>query len=107
MGFKSAMLFKQGSCVALPPLMGCLSERRLAGASASLCPRPTLLCKDICSARAKRLVALAAATVGVYSISLGLVQINLGDDASNLKMAFVLVGNSLLCLCLYFVLRCA
>ena len=53
----------------------------------------------------RRRVAAAAALVGVYSIAVGILQLTLGHSARSAVAAATLVGNLLLCLGLWLILR--
>jgi len=69
--------------------------------------RPILHCvaKELCDNPTGRLVLIAALLVGVYSISLGAVQIGLGATQPMAVAGVTVVGNCVLCTTLYAVLR--
>jgi hypothetical protein len=86
--------------VAVPPHFDWLGERGRAADSRGCAADSRRLCADVCAHRTKRLVALSAAMVGAYSITLGLVQIVVGASYPASVQAFTVTGNSALAILL-------
>ena len=85
--------------IAVPALFNWLGERRKESAL-----RAIDRWRQMMQEKTKRLVALAALLVGVYSISLGVLQLTMGRIAPNFMATFTIVGNFALCTSLWWLL---
>jgi len=88
--------------VMVPPLGGWLGETRRAAASRK---GVRAMCGEVWSHPTKKVVAASAALVGLYSISLGVLQLTVGRSHSELVDSLTLGGNFGLTTLLYLLLR--
>lgn len=86
----------------VPPLGGWLGETRRAAASRK---GVRAMCGEVWSHPTKKVVAASAALVGLYSISLGVLQLTVGRSHSELVDSLTLGGNFGLTTLLYLLLR--
>ena len=95
------------SSIAVPASLGWLGERqrlplRIAGGTLLAARRR---CAEVWQDPVKRSVASSALLVSAYSIALGSLQVSLGASQPALVGALTVVGNLLLCLGLFLLLR--
>ncbi len=84
--------------ITVPPLCGWLGERRRA-------VQYRALCVDVWRHPTKRIVAASAGLVACYSILLGSLQLTVGQTDPEVGDTITLIGNPLMTLCLYALLR--
>lgn len=88
------------TCVALPPLLGWLGEKRHDGHC-----EVRQQCRRLMGTLAKRRVLFAAGMVGCYSFSLGTIQLLVAPLYPDAVGLGTLITNMALCVGLYFTLR--
>ena len=96
-----ALAIFTSSATALPPLLGWLGEKP----KPSGCAASRQLCRDLASTLPKRSVLMAATLVGCYSVSLGLFQLFVADTYPDEVAFATMVGNFVLCVALYLIMR--